>query len=318
MEPLVFIVGCARSGTTLLQRMVNAHPQIAISPETHWLTQYFPERKWHKKKACVTPEQITSIVQHERFYQLELSQEEFEGLLGADEAVRYGPFLERLFALYGRKKGKPLVGNKTPAYVQRIRKLHRVWPAARFLHLIRDGRDVCLSVLSWEYACRTAALYATWAEDPVSTTALWWARKVRLGREAGQALQPGLYHELRYEELIAQPAEECARLCDFLGVPYDEVMLRFHEGPPPPDQASHPWLPIKAGMRDWRAQLPAGDVERFEAAAGDLLDELGYPRAFPCPGPDRIKHAALLRELFAQDASLQKRVLPEGAGVSAR
>jgi hypothetical protein len=64
-------------------------------------------------------------------------------------------------------------------------------------------------------------------------------------------------------------------------------------------------------MRDWRAQLPAADVERFEAAAGDLLDELGYPRAFACPGPDRIKHAALLRELFGQDASLQNRVLPE-------
>jgi hypothetical protein len=57
--------------------------------------------------------------------------------------------------------------------------------------------------------------------------------------------------------------------------------------------------------------MSAADVERFEAAAGDLLDELGYPRAFPCPAPDRIRHAALVRELFAQDASLQNRVLPE-------
>jgi len=69
MEPLVFIVGCARSGTTLLQRIVNAHPQIAITPETHWLTQYFPERRWHNKQARVTPEQIVSIVQHDRFWE---------------------------------------------------------------------------------------------------------------------------------------------------------------------------------------------------------------------------------------------------------
>jgi hypothetical protein len=98
------------------------------------------------------------------------------------------------------------------------------------VHLIRDGRAVCLSVLNWDHAARTAGRYAGWFEDPIVTTALWWRRKVELGREGGRRLGPQLYYELRYEALVSQPAGECVKLCAFLGLPYDEAMVRFHEG----------------------------------------------------------------------------------------
>src|SRR5262249_50846792 len=161
---------------------------------------------------------------------------------------------------------KPLVGNKTPAYVQWVAALHALWPGARFVHLIRDGRDVCLSVRAWNHAARAAGRYATWAEDPVATTALWWKRKVGFGRQRGRPLGPGLYYEIHYEGLVTRPAEECARLCAFLRVSYDEAMLRFHEGrtrDEPGLDAKQAWRPITAGLRDWRSQMPAADVERF-------------------------------------------------------
>ena len=272
MNPFVFIVGCARSGTTLLQRIVEAHPQIAITPEMHWITDYFRQRRWLAPEGRVTRAQVSKMVQNQkRFSQFEFSQEEFEGLLDNGESVPYATFLNGIFALYGKRKGKQLVGNKTPAYVRRIRTLHAFWPQAKFIHLIRDGRDVALSVLNWYHADRTAGRYSTWAEDPVSTTALWWKCKVRLGREGGQALGPGLYYEMRYEALVAQPADECARLCAFLGIRYDEAMLHFHEGrtrTEPGLDAKQAWRPITPGLRDWRAQMPAEDVERFEAVAG--------------------------------------------------
>ena len=114
--------------------------------------------------------------------------------------------------------------------MRNIPTLQSFWSEARFVHLVRDSRDVCLSILIWKKADRNAGRYATWTEDPVSTTALWWERKVRLGREGGASLGPELYHEVRYESLVARPAEECAGLCEFLDVPYDDAMVRFHEG----------------------------------------------------------------------------------------
>jgi len=113
-----------------------------------------------------------------------------------------------------------------------------------------------------------------------------------------------LYREVRYEALVARPAEECARLCAFLGLPYDPAMPRFHEGRTRAGaDATSSWLPITPGLQDWRSQMPPGDVERFEAAAGDLLDELGYPRACPWPGPEVQAYSVSLKDRFRRDVA---------------
>src|ERR671911_14072 len=228
-----------------------------------------------------------------------------EGLLASGEAVPYPTFLNRVFGLYGKINNKPLVGNKTSGYVRRIPALHALWPKAKFVHIIRDGRDVCLSVLNWKKAERTAGRYASWEEDPVSTTALWWERKVRKGREDGAALGPGLYHEMHYEALVEDPQRECERLCEFLGVPYYDAMIRFHEGRErvePGRGAKSAWLRVTSGLRDWRTEMCTGDVECFEAAAGDLLEELGYERAVPNPSSEALEQAARIREAFTREA----------------
>jgi hypothetical protein len=206
------------------------------------------------------------------------------------------------------------VGNKTPAYVRSIPGLHALWPEAKFVHIIRDGRNVCLSVTNWDKADRNAGRYATWEEDPVSTTALWWERKARLGRESGASLEPELYHEVRYEKLVSRPEEELADLCDFLEISYDNAMLRFHEGrqrAKPGLDAKKAWLPATPGLRDWRSQMPSEDIARFEAAAGELLDELGYPRAVPDPPREMLGNAARLRVSFVRDVLARGERLPE-------
>jgi hypothetical protein len=302
-DPYLFIVGCARSGTTLVHRIVDAHPKIAITTEMHWITRQFKSRN-----GLVTPELVSELTGHKRFAQFEIPREEFEGLLGSGEAIPYPTFLNRVFGLYGKINNKPLVGNKTPAYVRRIPTFHALWPDAKFVHIIRDGRNVCLSVLNWKKGERTAGRYASWEEDPVSTTALWWERKVRKAREDGAALGPGLYHEMHYEDLVEDPQRECNRLCEFLGVPYDDAMIRFAEGKTRTDLPNarktpkKAWLPITSGMRNWRTEMPATDVESFEAAAGDLLEELGYERAVPNPSSEALEQATRVREAFTREA----------------
>jgi hypothetical protein len=313
--PFVFIVGCPRSGTTLLQRIVNAHPHVAITPETQWVPKYYERRIGLTSTGNVTHELIPELMAHRTFHKLGISARQLENLIDGDELVSYARFVSGIYALFGEARGKPLVGDKTPEYCRRIRVLHALWPNAKFVHLVRDGRDVCLSAFNWRRkADRMAGLYTTWASDPVTTAALWWERNVQRGREKGQSLGPSLYYEMRYESLVVHPAEQVAQSCAFLGVPYDDAMLRFHEGRTaagPDLDAKHGWRPITPGLRDWRTQMPAADVERFEAAAGDLLDELGYPRAVPRPGAAALERAAKIREVFVRDTQARASALCE-------
>jgi sulfotransferase family protein len=316
MNPYVFIVGSARSGTTLLQRMVDAHPQIAVVHETRWITRYFEKRTGLTSEGFVTPELIPKLLEHRRFPKMKISCEELEGLINSDEPVSYSSFVSALFDLYGQHEGKSLVGDKTPSYVLSLPTLHGLWPTAKFVHIIRDGRDACLSILNWlsGKAQVAARRRATWTEDPVLTTALWWKQRVRLGREDGSALGPGLYYEIRYETLVSQPATECAALCDFLGLPYDGAMLSFHEGREKEDpslDAKKAWRPITPGLRDWRSQMTLGDIERFEAAAGDLLEELGYPRAVPELPQEMLEDATRIYHAFTEEIRAKGKRLPK-------
>jgi hypothetical protein len=309
VNPYVFIVGAPRSGTTLLRRLVDAHPDIAITRETHWITKVLEGEDGVHPEAPVTPAVLARLRAHPKFTRMEVDAAELDRLVSSDTPVSYPRLVTRAFDLYGAARGKRLVGDKVPDYVRHIPLLHRLWPTAKFVHLIRDGRDVCSSMLTRE---RFARRFATWAEDPVTTAALSWEQLVRLGREAGAALPPGLYHELRYESLAAQPAEECRQLCDFLGVPFDAAMLRFHEGRTRDEaglDAKKAWRPVTAGLRSWRSEFSQADLERFEAAAGGLLDELGYPRAVPEPTAGAKRQAARLRQDFEQHARARRRPL---------
>jgi hypothetical protein len=310
MNPYTFFVGCPRSGTTLLGRIGDAHPELAVIHETRWIADFFQRRVGLTPDGLVTPELLERLREHSRFDKLGLEPGELEpALRDGGRPVPYAQFVSSLFDLYGRRHGKRLVGDKTPRYVRAVPTLSALWPEAKFVHLIRDGRDVCLSVLDWR---KGAPRYSSWEEDPVSTTALWWEWQVRLGREGGAALGPERYHELRYEDLVAEPERECAALCAFLGIAYDEAMLRFHEGREVDDpglDAKKAWRPVTGGLRSWRSELPAEDAARFDAAAGGLLDELGYPRA---PSNGAGGDATRLRAAFAADVRERGRPLPAG------
>jgi len=308
VNPYVFIVGCPRSGTTLLRRMVDAHPEIAITRETHWIPDALGDGTGVDGQGRVTPELPPVLLAHPKFAKLGIEVEELERLAG--ERPVYAALVGALFDRYGAAQGKRLVGDKTPGYVREIPLLHRLFPSARFVHLLRDGRDVCLSALGWERkAEQFLRRFPTWVEAPVTTAALWWRWHVLLGRRTGRDLPAALYHEVRYEALVADPEGECRRVCDFLDVAFDEAMLRFHEGrtrAEPGLSAKRAWLPPTPGLRDWRTEMREEDVEEFEAAAGDALQELGYALALPPPRPDRVADAATLASAFPG------RPLPEG------
>jgi hypothetical protein len=294
--------------------MLDAHPELAITPETHWIPEWLEKARGVSPHGNVTPELVRSLLESARFKKLKVRDADVWELLEAGEPVSYARLVAHVYELFGSRRGKPLVGDKTPGYTRAIPTLHHLFPWARFVHLIRDGRDVCLSATSWHQVERLERRFPTWREDPIPTAALWWELHVRLARDAGERLGAHLYNEMSYEELVADPSERSTALCSFLGLGFSEAMPRFHEGHTRRDPtlgSNKQWLPATPGLRDWRAQMPIHDVLLFEAVAGGLLDELGYPRVFRSISRGVLERAAGIREAFTQDVRARGWHLPE-------
>ncbi len=311
-NPYVFIVGCPRSGTTLLRHILSAHSQLVITSEQLWIPVWYEKRVGLTPDGMVTsdliPELLTNPKYARKFSKFRLGPEQLNSLIGGERPVPYSSFVTSIFDMYGEAQGKKLVGNKSPDLVRRMGTLHELWPQTRFIHLIRDGRDVALSLMSWpKIVSKKPGTFTTWEEDPVSTAALWWELNVRRGRDSGQPMGPDLYKEVRYESLVTDTERESKSLCRFLDLEYEEMMLRWNEQGEPNKEvgslrknASGKNMPTTPGLRSWRTQMPPEDVERFEATAGALLDTLGYPRAFPHPEPEVLRHTSQVRKLLAR------------------
>lgn len=289
-NPFLFVVGCPRSGTTLLQRMLDAHPQLAVANDTHFIPRALEAVRSRSldgedalSDASMLPELVSWVRGYYRFARLGLDDGPFQQ--AAVSARSYREFVSLLYEQFARKHGKELGGEKTPDYVRHLPLLHRLFPWAKSVHLVRDGRDVALSIVEW--ACRNGrqkgpAKLALWREQPVATCALWWEWQVRSGRRSRCALPSGTCLEVRYEMLVTDPEATLRSVVAFLGLPFSGRMLSFNDGKVRHEEglsAKKAWLPPTPGLRDWQTQMKPKDVELFEALAGDLLSELDYPRA---------------------------------------
>jgi hypothetical protein len=319
VNPHVFFVGCPRSGTTLLGRICAAHPDVAVVHESRWIPQWFESRDGLTRDHRVTRDLVAGVPDRRLLDAFAIDDGELERLARHREGTSFARLVSLLYDRYGHAHGASLVGDKSPGYVRYLPTLHELWPKAKFVHIIRDGRDVCLSVLQWR---KGVTRFSTFADDPFTTVGVWWEWYVMLGRDDGPRLPQGLYREVRYEALVAEPEREVSALCEFLGIHYDPSMLRFHEGRVRPlkggRSAKSAWLPVTGGLRDWRTQMGPDDVARFEAAAGDLLEDLGYERGAPSTAQRELERAARVREAFVREVEARSRPLPRAwAGVAA-
>jgi hypothetical protein len=284
-NPFLFVVGCPRSGTTLLQRMLDNHPSLAVANDTHFIPRVVEDVPLGVDPP-LTPELVERVRTYKRFYRMELENAAVYG--AAKRSGTYREFVSALYSEYGRLRGKPLAGEKTPDYVRRIPFLQALFPWAKTIHIIRDGRDVALSALEWAREDKGPGRLNLWWEEPVAVSALWWRWQVETGRRDGRELGPNLYHEVKYEDLIAHPETLLRELAGFLKLSFSSDMLAYHEGKvrrEPGLSAKKAWLPPTSGLRNWRARMPERDLELFEALAGDTLSELGYEHGAGKPRP---------------------------------
>jgi hypothetical protein len=303
--------------------MLDAHPQLAVVNETYWVSRKFRERNGLTREGTVTPALVGLLLASPRFSHMGVTEGDLRDLLSESDTLPYALFVARIFDMYAARRGKALAGDKTPGYVRRIPQIHDVWPRAKFVHIIRDPRDVCLSMLDWSGGEQTAGQDGTWAIDPVVSIALYWRYSVTVGRAAATTLGPSLYREVRYEDLVASATTTLERTSDFLRLQYAPAMARFHERGTGPHaelsaeidrrslrSASNRWLRPTAGLRDWRTQLPPGDAERIEVAAGDVMIDLGYATSASRASSAVRDHVARVHEIYTNRLLARGRPLP--------
>jgi len=283
-SPFVFVVGCPRSGTTLLQRMLDNHPHLAVANDTHFIPRALhkaaPQRVAHATAGGTVPldaELVEALVGYRRFHRIGVSEEEAHRL--ATRSDHYAEWIRRIYDRFAEVNHKSLGGEKTPDYVRHLPLLHGLFPDAQLLHIVRDGRDVALSTLSWAAPGKGPGRWSLWQRDPVGVSALWWRFQLESGRRGAQSIPQRRYSEVRYERLVAQPEDELRRISDFLKLPYDPSMAEFHRGRTTADagkSAKGNWLPPTRGLRDWRTQMREEDLAVFEAISGEALESAGY------------------------------------------
>jgi hypothetical protein len=259
----VFIAGCARSGTSILGEAIAAHPRVTYLYEASDLwRRFFPDRDDDR----LGPEDA------------------------ADAAACAGARAE-LEARLRRGGGEVLV-EKNPKHALRSAFLARVFPQARFIHLIRDGRDTVASLMfrnrgaEWGHLKIPGwrELLARYPTQNHCRAAHQWREAVRCARREGGALGSGRYLELRYEDLVRQPETVLAQALAFLALAMDEAVARaaarIQAATP---GANHP-RPQERHFLDnhalrvgrYKENLSAEALREVEAICGDLLRELGY------------------------------------------
>lgn len=315
VNPHVFVVGCPRSGTTLLQRMLDNHPQLALANDTHFIPRVLEKTMpaavddaLSGRPVSLTSELVEAVRGYHRFARLDLCDEAVDRAI--DRSSTYGELVANLYGELARRDGKPLAGEKTPDYVRRMPLLHALCPQARFVHIYRDGRDVALSLLQWATPTKGPGRFKLWANEPIAVCALWWQWLVSAGRTAGAGLGESLYLEISYEQLVDRSSAMLTRIADFLDLPMTPNMLAYHVGKIRTDKglsAKKAWLPPTSGLRDWRNQMPPRDVELFEALAGDTLEELGYERSLNDISPEVASTATECRAWWDKDLARRRK-----------
>lgn len=287
LPPMPIIVGSPRSGTTLLRLMLDAHPALAIPPETGFLAMPLDgfgtpdQRTWFCNAVTGFPPHAPG------WADFGIDRAAFSQALECVDPFSLPDGFRVFYRMYAARFHKTRWGDKTPLYGLHMPYLQQLLPEAHFIHIVRDGRACAASLRDqWFSPGRSMAVQARHWRDNVTTT-----------RSNGAQCQN--YLELRYENLIANTEAELRRVCDFIRLDFDTAMLDYHtrsgerlqehKGRVTADgavivseerrraqQARTLQAPDPQLLDAWRSILSADEILEFDAVAHDLLRELGY------------------------------------------
>ena len=285
--PAPFVVGVPRSGTTLLRLLLDAHPLLAIPPETGFALAVADEPGG--------PDELAArLLALETWPDLGIDAAALDELLATVRPWSTSDGLRAIYRSYAERHGKPRWGDKTPLHIEHLPRIAELLPEARVIHIIRDGRDVAVSLRPLPIAP---------GDGSIEAIAAAWRDQIACARSALDRVPH--YREVGYEALVADPAGILADLCEWLELDFDPVMLRAHERAAERHAEIPEFRPAASGMTSreeraamhthtlrppdparagrWRTHLTDDEVARFEAIGAETLMTFSYPLAGPAP-----------------------------------
>ncbi|MCT7964986.1 sulfotransferase [Laspinema sp. D1] len=282
--PMPIVVGFPRSGTTLLRLMLDAHPDLAIPPETHFIPDILNLESDIQNLRYSFYQKLT---ENSRWQDFHLKPDEFYENLAKIEPFTISSGLRCFYKMYAKRFNKFRWGDKTPLYVVRIKDIQTALPEAHFIHIIRDGRDTALSMKKMWWG----------AGDDIEKQASNWIWQIREGRQQAQFCQH--YLEVRYEELITNTTKVLKEICKFINLPYSSQMEDYYKSAESrlnefnaiykPDgtclrtKEQHLSIhnltfkqPDQSRIGRWKREMSNEDRAKYEKIAGPMLRDLGY------------------------------------------
>jgi hypothetical protein len=243
----IFVIGCHRSGTTLLRRILNAHPHIACPPETFFLFHFLD------------------------FLGESTSRTGLGSMVGegqVDDAIRGAAF--QFHEAFRVGEGKPRWADKTPSYLSRLPDLRRLAPeGTQYVAILRDPFDICYSIYNRNWFIERHST------DILENTLIFLRRA--LG-ELHAFVESGVPYVLRYEDMVSDPESRLRPLCDFLGEPWDDALLRPWEAQQNfgiEDPIARGSFAFNPSIGNW-SSFTEEQLARCEAELGPIRRELGY------------------------------------------
>jgi hypothetical protein len=305
----VFVLGCPRSGTTLLYHMLlSAGDFVVYRAESHVFSVLEPRfgdlgREANRLKL------LDEWQKTELFQRTGLERDEVR-----DEVRRNcrngGDFLRIVMEAMARRQGVKRWADCTPEHLLYLKEIKRAIPQAIIVHIIRDGRDVALSLekqawirpLPWDH------------RNTLEAAAMYWQWLVLKGREQGRNLGPD-YKEVRYEDLVGSPGEVLKELGDFIeqDLDYDKIeRVAIGSVSEPNSSFAHEMKAGASPVGRWKTALTARQQERVDALLGETLRELGYSpddRGAPARADSLVWKRSLYRSYFDAKLALKKQGL---------
>lgn len=261
---LVHICGFPSSGTDLLANFMSAHPDICVRGEFPMLARLAGDFGASVSRAGAG-ELVKKLLASDVYGNFANRAPRLDDLAHGRDTIDVADIYMAMLT------GRDIMwcGNKTPQNTENMEALLGLFPETRFVFIARDIRDVCLS---WR---------RKWGKDIYLCAAKWNARMAK-GLRVIDALPADRVLQLRFEDLVTDPASVGRRISDFLGLPYDEIFLNYHlQVRAAPDGKKNFGEPIKASSRgNWRGKLTAAEARRIEEIAYPMMVRLGYRPEF--------------------------------------
>ena len=303
----VFVVGCPRSGTTLLSLMLHAHPRIAIPPESRFLISTWRARE--RFGDLSTPQQCRALARAvtrkgSRLRDLGLDPQAVRRrILAAPPTL--GSAFGTVFAMYAEQHDKVRWGDKRPLYYQEVDVLLRLFPDAQVVHIVRDPRAVVASLDTMPW----------WPFDTVGSAASW-SQAEHCAQRDSRRLPADVFTTVRYESLVARPEQELRRLCAFLGEEFDPAMLAPSEvrHVVPEGKAWHGNLAASVGtsrVEAWREGLAPGDLGLVETVLHRGMRRWDHAPSGAGIRPGPVLRARYAADLAARQGAMRRRWLQE-------